>query len=332
MPDTTQELKIFGTEIGETAVNSLVFNDTKLQSLDRRVGQAKLFFDRELFQESLASWEGIPVIYHPSGVHPSDFAGVCQNPGKAAADIGGKFVGHVARPRIVLEGGARLMASLVIESDESEISALWSSGKLVPSTAFTVTSDGDRITSAPVPNHVLIFPYVVDRVLPGDPGAYVNSVLPEVLPMPEEIHDGTEDVPQENPAAAEAAALQEEIAGLRHALSEKETLAAEAENLKHSAEEEIAALKAEVAQFKAREQQAKFERLLQSLPIGMKETEEQIAQLKTSFETDPVTLLMHALEMKNTEKTTEPEGVPFAHSISIDDPYTTVGDLSRRSV
>ena len=330
MPDTTQELKIFGTEIGETAVNSLVFNDTKLQSLDRRVGRAKLFFDRELFQESLASWEGIPVIYHPSGVHPSDFAGVSENPSKAAADIGGKFVGHVAHPRIVLEGGARLMASLVIESDESEISALWSSGKLVPSTAFTVTSDGDRITSAPVPNHVLIFPYVVDRVLPGDPGAYVNSVLPEVQPMPDEIHDGTTDVPQEN-SAADVTALQEEIAGLRHALSEKENLAAEAEKLQHSAEEEIASLKAEIEQFKVREKQAKFDRLLPSLPVAMKETEEQISQLKTSFETDPVTLLMHALELKSTEKTTESEGVPFVHSVKVDDPYTTVGDLSRRS-
>ena len=165
-------MKVCGTRIE----NTTSFKDTKLQTLDRRVGNDQLFFDREMFAKSLDAWEGIPVIYHAQGVHPSDFDAVNENPTKAAKDIGGKFVGRVSNPRIVIPGGARLMAQLDIEQNEDEIVRLWEEGKLFPSTAFSVFSDGDRITSPPIPNHVLLFPIEVDKVVPGDFGAFVNTL------------------------------------------------------------------------------------------------------------------------------------------------------------
>lgn len=183
MPENT-EIRIFGSETQET--NALVFADTKLQTLDRRVGKNNLYFDKEMFQQTVNDWNNIPVIYHEDGIHPTDFEAVKDNPFKAAKNIGGKMVGRVKNPHIVVEGGARLMAELVIDENEAEIEHLWQTGKLFPSTAFSTHSDGDKITTPPVPNHVLIFPIKVDKVVPGDFGAYVNSNH-EVTQMTEEM-------------------------------------------------------------------------------------------------------------------------------------------------
>lgn len=187
----TENLVQFCSAYGVKSVsNTITFNDTKLQTLDRRVGAEQLYFGKEWFEKSLNAWDGIPLIYNKTGEHPSNFKAVAENPAKAAEHIGGKFVGAVRNPRIVLEGGARLMATLEISEDEKEIYELWQAGKLFPSTAFSVFSDGDKITSAPIPNHVLLFPEIKDKVQPGDFGAYVNSVVvdtSEEKPMAEEI-------------------------------------------------------------------------------------------------------------------------------------------------
>ena len=322
VPDTTQEIRIFGTDVYDAEHHSLVFDDTKLQTLDRRVGRDRLYFDRGLFEQSLAAWDAIPVIYQKDGVHPTDFAGVAADPAKAAEAVGGKLVGHVEHPHIVVEGGARLMASLVIDSGEEEIVSLWTSGKLVPSTAFNVYSNGDRITSPPEPNHVLLFPYVVDRVLPGDPGAYVNSVQEE-SPMSEEPIDGTEPI---------ASSPDEELVQLNEKLS---SLEAENAELKQSLagvaalREELSHAQAEIAAYQRREENARFARVLEAVPYAMKASEQQIASLRERFETDPVSLLMSVIEHRPKPAVTESVAAPYVNSAP-EVRYTTVGDLSTR--
>ena len=292
----------------EPLEHSLVFADTKLQTLDRRVGSRNLLFHKELFEQSLDEWEGKPVIYSRSGIHPEDFDAVSEDPKEAAKAAGGKLVGYVTNPHIIVEGGARLMATLVINDEESEIAREWKDGKLVPSTAFLAQADGDEMLTPPVPNHVLIFPYDVDRVLPGDPGAYVNSI--EVKEMTEE------NVPAVPLAEEETAPAVPEEVPVEAAAPDRR-------------DEEIAALKAELEAYRTREMNSRFERILQSVPVGMKQTESQIAELRSRFDTDPVQLLMSVLEYKPKKAETESAGVPYTFSLE-QNPYTTVGDLSGR--
>lgn len=295
--------------------HSLVFADTKLQTLDRRVGSRNLLFHKELFEQSLDDWEGKPVIYNRSGKHPEDFDAVSENPKQAAEAVGGKLVGYVTNPRIIVEGGARLMATLVISDEESEIANEWQSGKLVPSTAFLTQADGDEMLTPPVPNHVLLFPYDVDRVLPGDPGAYVNSI--EVNEMTDETKPAVsvDEQPPADTAPIESA-------------PDIET-PEPAEPAADSRDAEIAALRAELEAYRTREMNSRFERILQSVPVGMKQTESQIADLRSRFDSDPVQLLMSVLEYKPKTAATETAGVPFLHSEN-QNPFTTVGDLSGR--
>lgn len=193
MSDTTTKLIQVCSANGVCEVcNSLPFDNTKLQTLDRRVGADELYLGKEWFEKSLKQWDGIPVIYHPAGEHPSDFKAVEENPEKAARAIGGTLVGSVRNPHIEIAGGPRLMASLDITEKEDEIHKLWEEGKLFPSTAWSARTNGDELTSPVIPNHVLLFPEVKDKVAAGDPGAYVFTTVvsdtSEDNPMTDEKH------------------------------------------------------------------------------------------------------------------------------------------------
>ena len=60
----TTDCKIFGSFLtASQEQHSLVFADTKLQTLDRRVGSRNLLFHKELFEQSLDDWEGKPVVH-----------------------------------------------------------------------------------------------------------------------------------------------------------------------------------------------------------------------------------------------------------------------------
>lgn len=156
--------------------NSIKFPDCKLQSLDVRIGAEQLYCDKEHFSKSLNLWDNIPIIYNRQGNHPNDFEAVAKNPAEAAKKEGGELVGYVSNPQILVEGDPRLMATLVINNNESEILKLYNEGKLFPSTAFSAFYDADnKLTSAPIPNHVLLFERKIDEVLPGDLGAYIHT-------------------------------------------------------------------------------------------------------------------------------------------------------------
>jgi len=302
------EIRIIGTEVQEN--NALVYADTKLQTLDRRVGKDNLYFDKEMFAQSLKDWENTPIIYQKDGIHPDDFQAVLTDPKKAAEDIGGKLVGRVHDPRIVLEGGARLMATLSINDDEEEIAKLWQTGKLFPSTAFTTHSDGDKIITPPVPNHVLLFPMQKDKVLPGDPGAFVNTK--RVIEMESKKTEETNTVSSEivEKKDKEIQQLNAELVELKHAL------------------EEFATIKAELEQYKQREKEEKFSRLINALPIGMTQTEDQRMHLKDMLENHPEDLLFTVIDsMKKEDATTKRTGTPYVFSENRT-PFTTVGNMN----
>jgi len=275
VPDTTNLIKVSGNSI----LNTTVFPDTKLQTLDRRVGKDQLYFDRKLFEVTVDDWRGTPIIYQKDGIHPTDFEAVARDPIAAAEAIDGKYVGTVSNPRIIVPGGARLMAELDIDENEEEIVRLWQEGRLFPSTAFMANSDGDRLTSPPIPNHVLLFPVKVDEVLPGDLGAFVNTLEVQSMKdektkkktcnaeLPTEEKKPEEMVPEV--VTAEVDAVQESVAEVAEEVAEKQT---ELDEIKA----ELELLKQEIAGIKAQEQPA--EAVVNSEEVTEEEAAADVAQ------------------------------------------------------
>lgn len=353
VPETITQIKFCSAD---RSCHTAVFPDTKLQTLDRRVGKDQLYFDRTQFAASLDAWDGIPVIFQKHGVHPDDFRKVAENPSQAAEDIGGILVGSVSRPRIVVAGGPRLMAQLNIENNEDEIVRLWNQGKLFPSTAFTAASDGNRIVSPPIPNHVLLFPINVDTVLPGDYGAYVNTMeisqsmesrkqesiettqpnfFNRVREAVDEVLAGYSDrsavhmnsIESQVPAdiTEELAEKDAEIAQLKESIEQlTASHTAELETMSHElekAKEELAILRSEQAEHR-------FTAILNALPVGMTATASQRDVIRSQVESGDIEGLLFSV-LKNTmpKGSTQPAGDPYV-DMTRGVPLNTVGDLN----
>lgn len=334
----------------DTVTNSIVFPESKLQTLDRRVGKDNLFLDSSLFEKSVDDWNGIPVFFQKDGVHPSDemFDIVKTDPEKVAEMIGGKLVGTVSNARIEIPGGARLMASLNIDSDEAEIQELWEKGLLFPSTGFIVSADEDmRILTPPEPNHVLLFPMEEGKVVPGDFGAYVHTQRTENETMTDE-NTKEPSVPQvETPCEttnstdsleAKIAELTQAVGEIKAALVPETNADEEQPNPDMQAkDDEIAALKQELETIKAELEALKTEKLnsefdsfLQFLPAGMTATDEQVKTLRNQYENDPHSLVFSVLNaMKGGE--TEKAGTPYNVSNTADC-GTGIGDLAMKKI
>jgi len=369
VPDE-QEEAIFGNTTCVFSKSVGAFSDTTLQTLDRRVGDKKIVLGKDLFAQTVGDWEGIPIIYQRQGVHPLDFEGIAHNPAETAKKIGGVFVGHVKSPRIEVGGHPRLKATLDINDLYSEISGLYNKGVLGISSAFMSRNDGDKITSPPKPNHVLLFEEVIDKVQPGDPGALVHTeIMTEEkptkkvkMPFVEWVHSlvksdiaesqkspnvsHVENPPTETkvpvtnsettmpelitPATPGQAEATPELKTLTEALAQRDAKIAELEktiaDLK-SQGSEVNTLRTELAQYKEKEAEHKFTAFLDSVPVGMKSTPEQVAELKLKFTSDPASLLTKIINTYKESGETRKVGEPFTHTES--QPLTGVGDLTK---
>lgn len=92
---------------------------------------------------------------------------------------------------------------------------------------------------------------------------------------------------------------------------------------------ELNSIRAELEQYKLKEKEQQFEKLLQSLPVGMKRNEEEIAGIKNMFETNPAELVFTVLEHVNNSHCTEVAGEKYTFSESTQCKFTTVGDLTK---
>ena len=91
--------------------------------------------------------------------------------------------------------------------------------------------------------------------------------------------------------------------------------------------EELAHAQEEIAAYQRRDENACFARVLDSVPYAMKASEQQVAELRRRFESDPVSLLMSVLEHRPKQAVTESVASPYVNSAP-EVRYTTVGDLS----
>lgn len=336
------ETTIFGYT--KSPSEGVVWADTTLQTLNRRVGRDNLILVKELFEKSVDAWDGIPVIIQEDGIHPDDFDGVSKSPEAAAAAIGGRFVGYVRNPHIETDGHPRLMATLEVSDDRAE--ELYAKGELGISTGFRVHHDGDKITSPPEPNHVLLFREIVDQAQPGDPGALVHTdrgdamtdgkpkspsfytrlkqlfaefnTLMEDEAVTTNTNTGTTmpNTPQKNadpedpttagqPFVEEIAQKDAEIAALKDQIV---SLEGQVEALKA----ELETSSQELQSYRASENERKFNELVKNLPEGMVRTPEQRNTLRQEFEHDPISATVKILNARAAGGETSPIGDKFA--------------------
>ena len=139
--------------------------------------------------------------------------------------------------------------------------------------------------------------------------------------MPENI------TPPANPEQAEASP---ELRALAEAIAQRDAKIAELEqtiaDLKAQGAE-MNTIRAELAQYKEKEAEHKFTVFLESVPVGMKSTPEQVAELKQTFTTDPASLLTKVINTYREGGETRKVGDPFTHTAA--QPDTCVGDLTK---
>ncbi len=345
VPDHMDEqTTIFGNS--ETPAPGVVWADTTLQTLNRRVGKDNLVLVKDQFEKSVDEWDGIPVFIQEDGIHPDDFEAVTKNPEGVASSIGGRFIGYVRKPHIETDGHPRLMATLEITDNRAE--ELYQSGELGVSTGFRVNHDGNKITSPPEPNHVLLFREIVDKAQPGDPGALVHTDLGDAMtdekpklksfysrlkqlfaefnmPMADEepTEPHMETLPMANTPQKNADSETPTEAGqpLTDELAQKDAEIAALKDQIASLESQVEALKAELdtssqelQSYRASENDRKFDDLVQHLPEGMAKTPEQRNTLRAEFEKDPLGTTVKILNTRATGGETSPVGDQFVHT------------------
>lgn len=365
MPDE-QEEAIFGNTSCVYSKSVGAFTDTTLQTLDRRVGDKKIILGKDWFAQSVDDWDGIPIIYQREGVHPLDFEGIVRNPAETAKSIGGYLVGSVKSPHIEVGGHPRLKGTLDINDMYAEIKELYNKGVLGISTAFSSRNDGNQITSPPKPNHLLLFEEVIDQVQPGDPGALVHTetIMTEETPSkkeklsfrdwvrslvkseivsqaaasppatptattPEPVTNIDETMPENippetvPPASPELKALADAIAERDAKIAELEQMIAELK----AQSSEMNTIREQLAQYKEKEATQKFTAFLETVPVGMKSTPEQVEELKLKFTSDPASLLTQIINAYKDSGETHKVGDKFTNTEPIR--AETVGDLSK---
>ena len=137
-----------------------------LQQLNRQIGQ--LFYPVENFEPDISKWEGTPIVFGP--IHP-ELKEFETDPVAELARVGGRIVGHIRNPRVVMTGHPRLMGDMEF-TDGGEMAELVSQGKLSLSTAFFCKVSNDRIMGNVRPNHVLVFTET-GNTLPKDLGSMI---------------------------------------------------------------------------------------------------------------------------------------------------------------
>lgn len=328
------------------------WDNTTLHTLNRRVGKRNLFLPKEMFDKSVESWAGIPVIFQEEAIHP-DFEAVTKNPAEAASLIGGYVCGTVENPRIEVSGHPRLLARLNVDDDH--VRELYEAGELSLSTGFSASHNYDQIVTPPIPNHVLLFREVVDQSLPLDHGAFVHSEHPggdETEPLIVEdimVETETPTTPTETQEAQEAQKQQEEQPveetpeqeqeQEQEQTDETEALKQELAAVKERADKlqgqleainhELDVARQELAEYRDAEADRKFTELLNELPEGMTRTEELKHSLRKEFEADPLSVALKIAKAKFAGGETEPIGEKFAHSeVAETNVQRGLGDLS----
>ncbi len=129
------------------------------------------YFRLEAFEASLDKWEGVPLVFAD---HHPDLDMFASYPDAALAQVNGKIVGSLSKPRIERGGHPVMMGSISIS--DPDVLALWEAGELSLSTGFDCMIVGEDVVKVTAPNHILLFRE--DRSqMPKDRGTRIANML-----------------------------------------------------------------------------------------------------------------------------------------------------------
>jgi len=169
-----------------------------LHVLDRELpgdeGEIPKYYPKEPFAASVASWEGIPLIFERNGEH-ADLDKLVDNKEAELKRVGAFDIGVVGQTWIEPRGRSKLMGMLNIRDPEDarspeertailDAERLFDEGKLSISTGFYADAVNDGVTRTVTggirPNHLLLFEESDETgALPRDLGSQIlNKVRP----------------------------------------------------------------------------------------------------------------------------------------------------------
>ena len=326
----------------DTPSSRVSWDNTTLHTLNRRAGRKNLYLPKEMFDETVESWAGIPVIFQEEAIHP-DFDAVTKNPDEAASLVGGYVCGTVENPRIEVPGHPRLVVRLSV--DDARVRELYDAGELSLSTGFFGTHNHDRLVRPPIPNHVLLFREIVDVQTPFDHGALVHSshigigesephIVEDIMAetetstTPAETQETQETQPVAD-APAQDGEAKDEIEALKQELASVKERADKLQGQLEATTHELETTRKELAEYRDAEADRKFNELLNELPEGMTRTDELKHSFREEFEADPIAAALKIARAKNAGGETSPVGERFAHSnVTESNVQRGVGDLS----
>ncbi|OPX65692.1 MAG: hypothetical protein A4E30_00273 [Methanomassiliicoccales archaeon PtaB.Bin215] len=127
-------------------------HDTLLQTLNRRVGPKKTFYDARCFAQTVDAWATVPVIYAKD--HP-DMSAYDSDPAVELARINGRIVGKVENPKLSTTGHPRLLGDT--RFNDASMDAKIAAGELSLSTGFRAPVREGALAGPVRPHHVLVF-------------------------------------------------------------------------------------------------------------------------------------------------------------------------------
>jgi len=130
-------------------------HDVILQGLDQALqyGGTEVYYPTDSFKDSIEKWQGIPLVYAPSGEHiPVELFN--SDPEQALQQYNAVQIGNIQEPEIMEEGQRRLQAKAAITN--AEFDERIKAGEIQISTSFLAPGT-DRIQSPVSPSYVLAF-------------------------------------------------------------------------------------------------------------------------------------------------------------------------------
>ncbi len=305
-------------------------HDAILQTLNREIGG--FCFPVEPFTNSIAEWDGIPVVFADD--HP-DMNLFSDNPTEALAKINGEIVGQVSKPYIATEGHPRLMAG--ITNTNTDVTQLIKDGNASLSTGFIGTVDQESRVIKVIPNHILLFKEDSEN-MPKDYGAFIlnkedfieftnagalvnhshnsdASTTEEVENM-DEVDKLSSDLTIANKEIGDVTSkldiANKEIEDLKTQATEKDSTLEIVNKDIETQKTKITDLETEIKDFKQKEadaltvkRDAQWTEIKNKLPPGLTHKDDDAKALRVEWDTDPYTFSAKYVGIQNMKGTGE---------------------------
>ena len=311
---------------------------------DRKGDEGAIFYSREPFEQNIADWNGIDLIYAQE--HPNMIL-YAKDPAQALKDINGRVVGKLSNARIEVAGHPRQMGQIEINDEEAQ--GLYEEGKLSLSTGFFCPINNNyELVGKLRPNHVLLF-REDENNLPKDMGAVILNKeememanIGKVISAKNESEfkalidklwvffsnlttgDKKEEVENQKRKELEKGKMDEKkeaelTSKLEEATVALTNLKSESEATEKAHKEEVVGYKERIAKFENKEKaetQAKMDNDWDTLknkyiPVALTHKEEDEKKLREEYEKNPHAFMMKAVAFEKKAPTGE-EGNEFA--------------------